>query len=433
MQVLLPQILPRAEYSIKLVLQDILGIGFEIITSREKAKNNCLVYGGNPVDGLPYLSADSIIKENDVFPQNPSVFFWEQMPVFFKADSDSIIPFDIFSATFYCVSRYEENLPFIPDKHGRFQAKNSHAYQNNYLDKPIVNIWANKFADELNKIFPDLKIDKPKFRYIPTIDVDSLFMYKHKGFARTLGGSFRDMFNGNFVSFKKRLKVLVNKEHDPWDCIDSILDLHSNQKEELKIFLLLSKYGKYDKASGIKTDYFKQQFLAISEPNKIGLHPGEAGHSNREFWEDEFRLFNNIFGFKPVISRMHYLKFSLPDTYCSLVLMGITEDYSMGYSDMPGYRAGTSTPFSFFNLKSNKTENLKIYPTAIMDVSLKNSLKLSPNEARKYLINLYEETKSVGGTFISLWHNESLSGYAEWQGWSKVYFDFIKYLNNNAD
>ncbi|HRW20911.1 MAG TPA: hypothetical protein P5509_02965 [Bacteroidales bacterium] len=433
MQVLLPQILPRAEYSIKLIFTDILGVDIEIITNPQKARNNCLVYGGKPVKNLPFLFADSIIQENDISAKNPQVFFWDNIPVFFASSANSIIPFDIFSATFWCASRYEEYSNFVPDKLERFTAQNSHAFRNNYLNKPIINIWANKFALELKKVFPDLKIDKPKFRYIPTIDIDSLFMYKHKGFARTIGASLRDIFNGDVRNFKKRFNVLTNKDKDPWDCINDIINLHTKQKEQLKVFILLSKYGKYDKASGIHTNYFIQQFKSLFEVTNIGIHPGMSGHSDFKIWDAEFELFKSLFGAKAVLSRMHYLKLNLPGTYEYLLNKGIIEDYSMAYPDTPGFRAGTSTPFYFFNLKTNKQENLKLYPTAVMDVSLKNSLKFSGQEALEYLINIYNKTKAAGGMFISLWHNESFSGYGEWQGWDKVYYDFIKYLNNNAD
>lgn len=433
MQVLLPKILPRAEYSIRLIFKDILGIDVEVITNPQKARNNCLVYGGKPVKNLPFLFADSIIQENDISAKNPQVFFWDNIPVFFASSANSIIPFDIISATFWCVSRYEEYSNFISDKFGRFTAQSSHAFRNNYLNKPIINIWANKFALELKKVFPDLKIDKPNFRYIPTIDIDSLFMYKHKGFIRTIGASARDVFNGDIINFKKRLNVLTNKDKDPWDCINDVVNLHNEQKEELRIFILLSKYGKYDKASGINTEYYRNQFKSLLIKNKIGIHPGISGHKNAKVWDSEFEMFESLLGEKALLSRMHYLKFHLPDTYEYLLQKGITEDYSMAYSDKPGFRAGTSTPFFFFNLKTNKQENLKLYPTAIMDVSLKNSLKLTEQEALAYLINMYNQTKLAGGTFISLWHNESFSGYGEWQGWDKVYCDFIKYLNNNAN
>ena len=45
---------------------------------------------------------------------------WKGLPVFFQTTSDSDIPFDVFAASFFLVSRYEEYLEFQPDAHGRF-------------------------------------------------------------------------------------------------------------------------------------------------------------------------------------------------------------------------------------------------------------------------------------------------------------------------
>ena len=44
------------------------------------------------------------------------LIFWK--PAFFQTSGD--FAFDIFAASFYLVSRYEEYLPFQPDSYGRF-------------------------------------------------------------------------------------------------------------------------------------------------------------------------------------------------------------------------------------------------------------------------------------------------------------------------
>ena len=41
--------------------------------------------------------------------------------------------------------------------------------------------------------------------------------------------------------------------------------------------------------------------------------------------------------------------------------------------------------------------------------------------------NIINQVKSVNGTFISLWHNESLSDQKRWKGWRRVYEEMIKY------
>jgi hypothetical protein len=65
--------------------------------------------------------------------------------------------------------------------------------------------------------------------------------------------------------------------------------------------------------------------------------------------------------------------------------------------------------------------SLKIHPFAYMDVSLKNGLKLSPQQALEEIKKLNDEVKKVKGEMISIWHNESLSNKREWFGWREVY------------
>ena len=50
----------------------------------------------------------------------------------FPTSDELAIPFDLFSAAFYLVSRYEEYLPFASDSHGRFMPSQSIAYKKGF-------------------------------------------------------------------------------------------------------------------------------------------------------------------------------------------------------------------------------------------------------------------------------------------------------------
>ena len=64
----------------------------------------------------------------------------------------------------------------------------------------------------------------------------------------------------------------------------------------------------------------------------------------------------------------------------------------------------------------------------MMDATLKNYLKLSPENAIIYSQNIYDSIKNTGGNFTVLWHNESVNDYWKWKGWQKV---FERQLNMN--
>ena len=59
-----------------------------------------------------------------------------------------------------------------------------------------------------------------------------------------------------------------------------------------------------------------------------------------------------------------------------------------------------------------------------MDTMLCNYKKLDPLKAKEVILNLINETRKVGGSFVSIWHNTSLLDNSEWQGWREV-FEFM--------
>ena len=126
------------------------------------------------------------------------------------------------------------------------------------------------------------------------------------------------------------------------------------------------------------------------------------------------------------ISRQHFLKLSVPKTYRSLIQLGIRDDYSMGYASHPGFRAGISIPFPFFDITRNEITSLTIHPITLMDVTMKDYLRLTGEQSLEMIGNLIRTVKSVNGEFISLWHNESLMGTGRWLGWRRIFEEMVK-------
>ncbi|RYG05420.1 MAG: hypothetical protein EOO02_03855, partial [Chitinophagaceae bacterium] len=102
--------------------------GFRINYSRSQFGNN--VYNIGPAE---------ILFENDIRHQDLTVFNFEDSKAFFRTTGD--FAFDIFAASFYLVSRYEEYLPHALDEYGRYSHKGSLAFREGFLDRPLVNIW----------------------------------------------------------------------------------------------------------------------------------------------------------------------------------------------------------------------------------------------------------------------------------------------------
>ena len=61
-----------------------------------------------------------------------------------------------------------------------------------------------------------------------------------------------------------------------------------------------------------------------------------------------------------------------------------------------------------------------------MDGTLRDYMEVEATDAVKFIKSLIDEVKAVNGTFVSLWHNESLSDLNRWKGWRKVYEEMVR-------
>ena len=151
------------------------------------------------------------------------------------------------------------------------------------------------------------------------------------------------------------------------------------------------------------------------------MHPSYFAATKYALLESELAHLKSIVNREVTSGRFHYLRLKLPDSYRSLLNAGITEDYSMCYHDEAGFRAGIARPYMFYDIVEDKQTDLRIVPFQVMDVTLSEYKKLDPVASKELIYKLINETRKVGGLFVSLWHNTSLLETPEWQGWREVF------------
>ena len=101
----------------------------------------------------------------------------------------------------------------------------------------------------------------------------------------------------------------------------------------------------------------------------------------------------------------------------------------MGYPDEPGFRAGIGRPYYFYDVLEDIQTSLKIVPFQVMDATLYKYKNLDPAASKEVILNLINETRKVGGLFVSIWHNTSLLDNEEWIGWREVFEFMLKSQN----
>jgi hypothetical protein len=384
------------------------------------------------INGL-YFSSNGFLHERGIKTVELNPFDFEGLKVFFPVyDKKSVLPFDAFAAIFYLVSRYEEYQPFVRDAHGRFTAKLSINSKLGILEKPVVNIWALKIREIVQHHFPGLRFPDRKYKFIPTYDIDSAFAYSHKGLVRSVGGLLLAAKSFDWNEIGDRLKVLMGREKDPLDTYDLQIEYQKKYKLKPLYFILFGRYGRFDKNLNTRNKVFRKLIKRLGDYAKIGIHPSYASNESPQLVEVEMKSLSNVIKKDITNSRQHFLRLSFPDTYRNLIENDITDDFTMGYAYLPGFRAGICDAYNFFDLDMEIETHLRLHPFAVMDGTLKDYLELSQDEAVEVIRNLINEVKKVNGTFISLWHNESLSNQKRWKGWLEVYEKLLEMATSDS-
>lgn len=431
MLILVPKTTNRLHYIFDLIIKDLLGISFKFTTDNETfASYNGpkFHYGNNQFWNEPFQKATNLLFEHDITEKELKIIDYKDVKAIFPVYNDkSVFPFDIFAASFYLVTRYEEYLPHINDKHNRFQAKDSILFKMNMLEKPLVNIWAIELGNILKAIYPDLQLKKKSFTFIPTYDVDAAWAYKNKGIFRTLASSARDLLNIDIQEFKKRWRVIFGKESDPFDTFDYQLNLQKELNLHPLYFILCGEYDLNDKNISLRNTNFQNLIKRLGDYAKVGIHPSYNSYLNKEKVHTEIQNLSKVLNREITMSRQHFLRLRMPLSYQILIDMDITDDYTMGYATLPGFRAGIVDTFRFFDLEHDNVTNLNIHPFAVMDGTLRDYLELNIQESYEKATKLIQAVKDVNGTFILLWHNETLSDGKRWTGWKALYRRILDY------
>jgi hypothetical protein len=421
------QNLPRLNYIASIILEDILGLSWEVVTDKRKlGKHPVINYSDEDIKDSFRIEPVPLLAETGISNRDIVISDWKNLPVFFQTSPVSDLPFDIFAASFWLVTRYEEYLDFQPDEHGRFRASSSLAFRNGFLGIPLVDLWAKEFTRALLRKYPALAFKRNEFRAMLTIDIDVPFAYLGRSLIRNIGGFVRDLTERK-SNVTDRFHVVSKEKRDPYEVFDYITGKADAGKTDTRFFFSVGEHSKYDKNPSWKNEEYRGLIRKITERYSAGLHPSYYAASKYSMLQTELSNLKAITGSDIASSRFHYLRITVPDSYRNLVKAGIEEDYSLCFHDEPGFRAGIARPFMFYDLLEEKETSLRIIPFQVMDVTLFQYKNLSPAMSKELIIKLINETRRVGGVFISLWHNTSLLETDEWRGWREVFESMLNY------
>lgn len=423
------KITPRFTYTMRQVFTKILGIEIGFTTKVEdfiKHTDEKITYTKQPLQNEFFVRSNDLMFEQGINDIQIQIVDWNGTPCFFPTGERSALPFDVFAASFYLLSRYEEYLPHVKDLHGRFSPKDSIAYQNDFLQTPVIDIWALKLLDSLKERFPEMKSKKRSYNFTSVVDVTTSHAYAHRGVFRGVAAFLYDIGTFKLKRVWQRMTVGLKLRQDPYDNFTKLVTWHKSHKIKSVFFFQFADYSKYDKNVSTNSNSFKSLIKYIADYSTVALGASYSSFKDIDLLKKEKNNLQNVINRPVNYSRMRYNRVDVPETYRNLVAAEFTDDFTMGYTHEIGFRAGTCTPFYFYDIPLELQQPVRLHPFAIHDYALLSSI--STSEITNKIDAIYKEIKSVNGSFITVCSNEVI-GTKEKFNWLQIYKNLIETYN----
>lgn len=337
---------------------------------------------------------------------------------------------DVFASIFWCLSRAEEYRLEKSDYHQRYQWNDSLLYDKLNPKYPIVDQWVDQLITQLN-IFFGIKLTRNSNTTLEIgVDIDHFFKYKNKNFFKQSAGFIRDILLLKLSIIKTRIKSILDAKDDPYNSFDYLSSLQDSIIN-VSYFVLSGGKSKYDTNNALSEKNVTKILEKIKKDHTIGLHPSYNYLNKKDILSEEKNSLEKKLNLKIYHNRFHYLRMSLPESYHLLLEHGCEHDYSMGFADRLGYRAGTSHSFVWYDLYNEKVTELMIHPFAAMDRTMLSYLILAKEEAKSQLIELWNTHRRYQSTMHVVWHNSSFDASDEWQLYNNLLQEFVSYVRQN--
>ncbi len=372
-----------------------------------------LSYGNKSLGDEFFIWSYGLLDEVGIDSHEIDIHKWKELPIFFRAPERSNLPFDIFSACFYLLARYEEYLPQVKDDLGRFSASTSIAAQHHFLEMPLVDLWISKFKEELENRFDISLPQKRETNIIATVETASVFEYKNRAVIPVFQSFYKNLSKFRLRKLFRQIGVHLRIVKDPFDVYDIALRVYKESLVQLPnkfkhyrrllFFFHLGDYNQVDNGVSYKSRTYCELIKHIADYAEVGLRFSYANGVDKI--DNEAERFEFITNRSLVKTMTAFSKISMPGHYKQLVDIDAIEDYSMGYTNVPGYRASTSHSFYFYDLDYEVQTPLRIYPYALHYRSIEHFML---NGQQAIIDKLLGYADQVAGDFIVVFDNAQL-------------------------
>lgn len=416
---------PRISYIFKHICLRILGIEVSFTTAIEDFITHLgpkISYVKKPIGDELFFQSYGFLEQQGIEAIDISVKKWNDTIGFFSVSVMSALPFDIFSASFYMLSRYEEYLPHVKDESGRFMASESLSFKEGFLLEPVVDIWAYIFKEKLLEAFPDMVFPEKKLKLHPVIEAAQPFAFKHKGIFRSFVGYSNNLFQGKFRNIIARTQVLLGLKRDPLDTFKWIINIATRSKFNLTVFFLLGNSLVFDEGMNTHRQKFKMLIKYVSDYKEVGLIFSFDALGDQELLKIEKLQMEEITNRNLGSAINAEYLVNLPEIYRSLVELEVKRDYTMVFHDTVGFRAGTCTPFLFYDLDYEIKTPLEIHPAVMTTLAFQTKYA---SDIEKIVNSTIKTVSDVNGTFTIIFSNKDFSPIESNKVWRNIFSEIL--------
>ena len=420
------KITPRISYVFKHICTRILGLEIAFTSVIEELISHSgpkLSYGKQPMGNELFLQSEGLLTQQGFEAFDIITKEWEDTKCFFSTSSVSALPFDIFAASFYLMSRYEEYLPHVKDPLGRYPVTESLAFREGFLQQPVIDIWAYKLKEVLFVSFPKMKISSREMKIHNLVKARQPYAYIQRGFLRTIIGYGSDLWKLKIRTLIERSRVIMGLRKDPFHTFNWIINTAKRSRSELTVFFMLGDGLIFNESLNTQRRKFKMLVKYVSDYKEVGLIFSFAALRDYEILKKEKKRMEEITNRVLLSSMNAQFLVNLPEFYRNLVELEVERDFTMAYDSEIGFRASTCTPFLFFDLDSEIKTPLIIHPVAMSTIAFENKYDSDINKTVNAVI---ESVNKVNGTLSMLFTNRDFSNVEKNKIWRSIFSEKLQ-------
>lgn len=385
-----------------------------------------------PHHALDWLPSNRVMPEGMHIPigETIPVIFWAkgfehgEKPFAERQFDDSIVIYvDIVASTFFMLSRWEETVVPVRDQYDRFPATAGVAYKQRFLDRPIVDEYAFILQAWLKALLPGWLPMSRQGDVFVTCDVDCPYddslSTPAKVVKRVAGDLLKRRSPGMAVRSTSQAiaRLCGDWSLDPYNTFDWMMANCEKVGRRMAFYFLCQNATDMDARYKLGEKFIKQLLKTIhNRGHEIGMHGSYNSFQNpNQIMKERTALLHackslaidqTIMG-----NRQHYLRWDATQTPDHLNAAGFEYDTSGSFADAPGFRYGTSRPFTMWSWQKKAPLKIKQRPLVVMEGSVIDDCYLGLgyiDESLDLMLTLKKRAIQFGGDFTLVWHNSSL-------------------------